>query len=113
MAETSALLKPLESIPGEINYCRPGYLREKNVMKKLTKMDKAIRVVDISMNILAGPGSAQEEAWGIVKKAAQGSEPTEICRCDEGRKWALLHEIIPAEKLNYCPSCGGKLSPVA
>jgi len=43
-------------------------------MKKLTEMQKAIRVVDATMGILASPGSAQEQAWAIVKRAAENKD---------------------------------------
>jgi len=43
-------------------------------MKKLTEMQKAIRVVDATMGLIGGPGSAQEHAWAIVKRAAELSE---------------------------------------
>jgi len=43
-------------------------------MKKLTEIQKAIRVVDATMRIMGGPGSAQEDAWQKVRRAAETSE---------------------------------------
>ena len=43
-------------------------------MKKLTETQKAIRVVDATMRIMGGPGSAQEDAWQKVKRAAEKVE---------------------------------------
>lgn len=57
-------------------------------MKKLTELQKAIRVVDATVGILGGPGSAQEHAWEIVRSAAQenrGDKPTVVCLCGSTR----------------------------
>jgi hypothetical protein len=54
-------------------------------------------------------------AWDAATKLAvknftdSNTARAEICRCECGGKWALLHQIIPSEPLNYCSNCGGKL----
>ena len=57
-----------------IKVCEKHPLRKAGAMKKLTEIQKAIRVVDATMRIMGGPGSAQEQAWAIVKRAAETSE---------------------------------------
>jgi hypothetical protein len=47
-------------------------------MKKLTNFEKALKVCDATMGILAGPGSAQEQAWEIVRRAAVGAQPATV-----------------------------------
>lgn len=61
-----------------------------------------------------------QEVFERIKKAlvegqkpATNNEMDEICHCSDGGAWAILHTIIPGKQVNFCPNCGGKLSPIS
>lgn len=77
-------------------------------MKKLTKLQVAIRAVDDCMKLLGGPGSAQEEAWKTVRCAAELGERSHSASQPSGADNSPMDDIahsLAEWAFKYLPDC--------
>jgi hypothetical protein len=48
-----------------------------------------------------------------LPQTANNNARDEICRCGSKKDWEHIRNFVGWRNFNFCPECGGKLSPIA